>query len=730
MATLLLTAVGTAFGGPLGGAIGALLGQQIDGAVFGKRKVEGPRLKELSVQTSSYGSVLPMHFGTIRASGSVIWSTELVEHKQKNGGGKGRPSVTSYSYTASFAVAVASRPIVGIGRIWADGNLLRGAAGDLKTGGTLRVYSGHGDQAADPLLVQAEGAGLNPAYRNLAYVVFEDLELADFGNRLPSLTFEIHADASAVSGTDILGHLLPSADASDIGSLILSGYSLEQGGVADVVSTLSEIAPIACTVAGEQLGFRLGEQSTGTPIPLPLPCAGGETAEDARASGWSRRRDALPASQQCAVRYYDVGRDYQPGLQRSIGRSAPGDVATIELPAAMSAGEASLVADRAARRRTVARDSLRYRITEIDDRFAPGALVSVPVAEGLWRVDQWEWQADGVMLDLVSVPPTAPLDGALSDAGRANQAQDLQAVPTTITALELPWDGKGDPATLSLRVAASAATAGWTGALLFAQSPDGQLTSIGSTGRTRAIMGQSLTALPPGTPLLLDATSSIDVALVSHDHVLTNATWSQLMQGSNLALVGSELIQFARASAITSGVWRLSGLLRGRGGTESAVASHAISEPFVLIDDALVTINPADVADGDTIAALGLGDPAPASSTVVNRGLGQRPLSPVHGKALQMPDGSWQVEWVRRARGGWLWADEVELALNEPAELWQVTYGNSAGPLVTWNTPVPRLDLTSGQVSSLGAVTSAHRFSVRQIGRAGLSLPLTIAPPQ
>lgn len=68
MATLLLTAVGTAFGGPLGGAIGALLGQQIDGAVFGKRKVEGPRLKELSVQTSSYGSALPMHFGRIRSS--------------------------------------------------------------------------------------------------------------------------------------------------------------------------------------------------------------------------------------------------------------------------------------------------------------------------------------------------------------------------------------------------------------------------------------------------------------------------------------------------------------------------------------------------------------------------------------------------------------------------------------------------------------------------------------
>lgn len=173
------------FGGPLGGALGALIGRQVDATIIGGRKIEGPRLKELSVQTSSYGSALPLHFGRIRASGTVIWATELVERREKSGGGKGRPSVTNFSYSASFAVAVASRPIAGIGRIWADGNLLRGEAGDLKVGGQLRVYSGQGDQPVDPLLAQAEGMARNPAYRGLAYVVFEDLELADFGNRIP-----------------------------------------------------------------------------------------------------------------------------------------------------------------------------------------------------------------------------------------------------------------------------------------------------------------------------------------------------------------------------------------------------------------------------------------------------------------------------------------------------------------------------------------------------------------
>ena len=56
MATLVLTAVGSAIGGPIGGAIGSIIGQQIDNVIFAPKPREGARLKELAVQTSSYGS--------------------------------------------------------------------------------------------------------------------------------------------------------------------------------------------------------------------------------------------------------------------------------------------------------------------------------------------------------------------------------------------------------------------------------------------------------------------------------------------------------------------------------------------------------------------------------------------------------------------------------------------------------------------------------------------------
>lgn len=734
MATLLLTAVGTALGGPLGGALGALVGQQIDGAVFGRRKVEGPRLKELSVQTSSYGSALPMHFGRIRASGSVIWATELVEHREKSGG-KGRPSVTTYTYTASFAVAISSRPIAGIGRIWADGNLLRGAAGDLKVGGTVRVHLGHGDQGADPLLAQAEGQDLNPAYRNLAYVVFEDLELADYGNRLPSLTFEVIADEQAVSAARIVGAVLEDADAEGLEALSLAGFTVEQGGAADVVALLSEIDPVSCSVRDDRLAFRLAEVPPVPPTQLPPPGAGGETAEDARASGWSRRREALPGTRQCAVRYYDIARDYQPGLQRSIGRSTPGDVQTIELPAAMMAGAAAAVADRAARRRTVARDTLRYRIGEIDQRFAPGEIVTTPVTDGVWRVEQWEWQADGVMLDLASVQQgpgsTSLLEGAVADPGRANAAADLLSGATRMVAFELPWGGTGDSTVSRLRVAASASGPGWRGAALFVSSGDEQLAPLGSTGRRRAVLGTAVTRLDPGSPMLLDARSSVDVELVGEDLLLGSKTWAQLMQGANLALIGQELMQFARAERLSASTWRLGGLLRGRGGTEAGISGHTTGEPFVLVDDGLVSVDPAEVGDAATakITALGLGDTVPVTSAIANPGITVRPLSPVHGKALQAADGALALQWVRRSRGEWSWPDEVELPLNEPEELWEIAYGSVASPARVWRTGSAQLELSPAQVAELASLPGEALFSVRQIGRQSRSHPLIIPVP-
>lgn len=155
--------------------------------------VEGPRLDDFTIQTSSEGAAVPIVYGRMRVSGQVIWAARPVETAQTRsaGGGKGGPKITEYSYTISFAVAVAEGPISGIGQIWADGNLIE------RAGLVMRVHTGGQDQLPDPLIEAIEGAGQAPAYRGLAYVVFEDMPLEDFGARIPNLAFEVYGQASS-----------------------------------------------------------------------------------------------------------------------------------------------------------------------------------------------------------------------------------------------------------------------------------------------------------------------------------------------------------------------------------------------------------------------------------------------------------------------------------------------------------------------------------------------------
>ena len=109
MATLILNAVGAAVGGPIGAAIGAVIGQVIDRRIFAPKGREGPRLADLSVQSSTYGARLPKLFGRMRLAGTVIWATDLKEVRSRQSTGKGQPKATVYSYSASFAVALSSR---------------------------------------------------------------------------------------------------------------------------------------------------------------------------------------------------------------------------------------------------------------------------------------------------------------------------------------------------------------------------------------------------------------------------------------------------------------------------------------------------------------------------------------------------------------------------------------------------------------------------------------------
>ncbi len=225
MATLLLQVAGSALGTALGGPIGAVIGQAIGGIAgaridqsllggsAGTRTVEGPRLNAVDGLSSSEGAAIPRVYGRARIGGQLIWATRFEEEikvavTRTKSGGKGSPKQktveTTYSYFANLAIGLCEGRIAFVRRIWVDGREL-----DVTTV-NMRVHQGDETQDLDPLIAAKE-AGSAPAYRGLAYVVFERFPLAEYGNRVPQFAFEVVRAVEGLGGMIRAVTLIPGA---------------------------------------------------------------------------------------------------------------------------------------------------------------------------------------------------------------------------------------------------------------------------------------------------------------------------------------------------------------------------------------------------------------------------------------------------------------------------------------------------------------------------------------
>jgi len=221
--------IGAFFGYPmLGAAIGGMIGGAIDPPKG--PKIEGPRLNDLSVQTSTYGAQIPVIKGSVATFGNIFWvennalkETKKTEEQGGKGGG-GSAEYTTYSYSATFALGLCLGPVDSVRRIWCSGKLIYDAGAstldahlangisissvwpgshptfatpEAAAGGAIRIYTGTSTQEPDPRMQAALGVANTPAYRGLAYIVFEDFQLADFGNSLMGAQFKVEVVETA-----------------------------------------------------------------------------------------------------------------------------------------------------------------------------------------------------------------------------------------------------------------------------------------------------------------------------------------------------------------------------------------------------------------------------------------------------------------------------------------------------------------------------------------------------
>ena len=722
MATLVLTVVGGIVGGPVGAAIGAAVGQQIDAQIFKPKGREGPRLADLKIQASTYGQQIPQLFGTMRVAGSVIWATDLIERRNKRGGGKGQPSTTEYSYAVSLAVALSSRPILGIGRIWADGNLLRGSSGAFQERCIFRWHDGGEDQAADPLIASALGIASASAFRGCAYAVFEELELGAFGNRIPSLTFEVEADAAGIDA-GMVGNSLFGEAARCGGEWPFTGYAASGDRLRDALQPLFEAdgARLVSGPGGWQLAPTAGDEE-------PLALADFREAGRGEAPGDRTEQRRAPQSSlpgAIRLRHYEPERDYQLGQQTSMVAGGGVREERIDLPAVLPATSARALAQRLAAAAADGRETLVWRADLAALALTVGHVVQL--ADGSrWRLAGRTVRGGDILLELRRHAPLPAAD-LPAEPGVPVGAPDWPDAIGTVRLFDLPNMGSPAASAPRLMVAGAGSNDGWRGADCWLVASAGAEPIPIGTVRPAAALGEIVEPLAAGSQYLFDLLNSVEVQLVNPAMTLESVEDAALLGGANRAMVGGELLQFGIADVVGPGRWRLSRLLRGLAGTERDM-SHPAGVPFVLLDDSALMILPEALArlteSGEAILEW-----APRGGTMLTAlavpaaGRALRPLAPVHGHiCLDDMEGA-TIGWARRSRVDTGWRDHVDQPLGESREAWRITLSPPVPGIGPWESTSPTSGIGAAEIA---AMPPGCTIEIRQVGDFALSSPLSL----
>ncbi len=448
-----------------------------------------------------------------------------------------------------------------------------------------------------------------------------------------------------------------------------------------------------------------------------------------------KRQEDLSLPNRQEVQVLNRLRNYDVQIE-AAGRltQAATDTAVLRLSLVLSQAHAQAIATTRLADRWAERSTLELHLPMRFATLEPFDVVAL--TDGLVthriRLTRVQIGKPGVVRALGVIDAAQAWDGYLAPTvgGSASLIQPNPA--TRLEVLDIPALPSDTQDALTLRFAACGLAEGWTGASVVRAFGSGN-DEIILTLDTPATMGTAVSVLPSARAQLFDEKNTVDIALLG-SAILENATEMDVLNGANVALLGSELIQFKTATAQGGGIYRLSGLLRGRLGTESAIAGHAIGERFVLLDNAVeaLTLPISNVGTSWTVRAVTNGDALSVGEDVsfAVAGTSLRPYAPVMARALKS-GGDIILSWVRRARIDGGMRDGIEIPLMEQAELYDISIMSGATPLRTWRVTSPQVTyLAADQITDFGSAPTSLSLKISQISALvglGESLNVTVA---
>ena len=484
----------------------------------------------------------------------------------------------------------------------------------------------------------------------------------------------------------------------------------------------------------EKLAFRKRERD-------PVLTIGDEPG-DARAGQPAAAEAARDADAGCGAaapgdgaRYIARENDYQAAAQQAQliqDLYETKNELVLELPVVMTNDEAKRAAWAILASAWVERDGFELFLPPSFLTLDPGGVVdALKVTEALTatirlrltEVDLsggWLLRLKGVTDD-PSVWQTSHAIGAPTPAFQ--QAGILFEVPSQGFFLNLPALSAGDGQTgafwLDAAPAWSLPNAKWRGTVVY-RSSDG-VSFADYTAITTAV-AWAKTVLPVHQRWgVWDEDNVLDVLVQSPGLEFESRTELEVLDGANLLLVGQEIIQFADAEQLGPSEWHLSKLLRGRRGTEWAMATHQVGESVLVLDPATLTRASSldEVGLSRLYLAVSIGsDPSLAEAVAfTNEAASLKPYAPVHVRGTRNVAGDLTITWIRRTRFSGEWRDLVDVPLNEASEGYEVDVLDGAGQVVrTLSSTNPSVMYSDAdQTTDFGAPQSAIDLSVYQL---------------
>jgi hypothetical protein len=212
------------------------------------------KIADIQLQTSAYGGVVPVVFGTNRTAGNLIWYgyfTPIPHTTSTSSGGKGMGKVTSknttYTYTAAVMMALCEGQIAGVGAVWKgkDKTTLSALGLTLFSGAQGQTPWSFRTSYNNSLVAQFIEAAFGFAGQPGGYAYTSTIGYSGTAY-LASSAYDLGSDAAIpnhgfeVQGLNIYGGAIVDANPADIAPAMLTNAEWGAGFTSGLIGSLTQ----------------------------------------------------------------------------------------------------------------------------------------------------------------------------------------------------------------------------------------------------------------------------------------------------------------------------------------------------------------------------------------------------------------------------------------------------------------------------------------------------------